>query len=405
MSDKREYEMRAISLPDTLVNDAIMDLVLPPRNSFEAERALARQNSIPAQITDFTAKAVDLCKGGQRVVLLRDILSPYMTDCLKYPNYFDDLDKIEDVLMELRLRIGDNLMTSGAEVIVEGGVLTQDDFTKDTPRRLKYGSTWTNIRASDQGTKVSCIAAQVEGGPRPNHRLLHPETVYRLHGEEGKLAQRFGFANWDPQLTSKFYLSVSPYVDGKKTLIDALIEKLGLDNFEKLMLDVITSMEVMSALHDQGIVHRDLKADNIFEGGVVTDNVTMIKTKVVTDDRLYGTPPFMMDAYPVIWDSPKNSLYFRDIFSLAMSIAEAIALAGRKRDTAITFFEKHKVPKGTAMKPEVFMKFVREHFSTSIQNEKVVRATDIIEKMILGQGKYTLADALRDLSAIFGSKQ
>lgn len=405
MSDPREYEMRAISLPDTLVNDAIVDLVLPPRNSFEAERAMERKDSIPAQITNFTAKAIDRCRSGKKVVLLRDILSPYMTDCLRYPNDFDDLDNVKDALMELRFRIGDNLMTSGAEVIVEEGVLTQDDFTKNTPRRLEYGATWTNIRASDQGTKVSCIGTQIERGPRPNHHLLHPETVYRLRGEEEKLAQRFGFANLDPHLTSKFYLSVSPYVDGKKTLIDALIEKLGLDNFEKLMLDVITSMEVMSALHDQGIVHRDLKADNIFEGGVVNDNITMIKVNLAATYRHYGTQPFMIDTYPVNWDLPKNSLYFRDIFSLAMSIAEAIALLGGKHSEATIFFEKHKVPNGTDMKPEVFMQFVRKHFFASLQNEKVIGATAIVEKMILGQGKYTLADALRDLSVVFGARR
>lgn len=405
MANDREYEMSAISLPDKLVNDAVVDLILPPRNYFEVEKALARKDSVMAQITDFIVKAVHTCRSGQRVVLLRDILSSSMTDRLRYPNEFDDPDKVKDVLTKLRLQVGAHLMMSGAEVIVEEGVLTQDDFTKDLPKRLEYGATWTGIRASDQGTKVSCIDTQIERGPRPNHHLLHPEIVYRLRGEEGKLAQRFGFANWDPRRSSEFYLSVSPYVKEKKTLIDALIEKLGLDNFEKLMLDLITSMEVMSDLHGQGIVHRDLKADNIFEGGVVADNITMIKVDLSDTYKPYGTPPFMMDNYPVSWDSPKNSLYFRDIFSLAMSIAEAIALVGGGNSAATTFFEKHKGPKVTDMKPEAFMQLVREHFFASVQNEKVLGATAIIEKMILGQGKYTLADALRDLSAIFGARQ
>lgn len=386
-----------------IVLGAAGEILMPPQSEMDLEMAVYRREMVEHDLASFTAESVRDCRPGQRVLLLRDLLPSKALPAQDDLFYEQVIDSVTKALTDLRLRLREDLIKIGVEVLMEEGLLTTSDIHLGKPGKPYSDKAWAQLRGTKNASKVSpsINGLSIAPGQKPGYPFFHPETVYDLQNQNNQLFAHFGI---NPDGQKSFYATIAEYEPNRRDLLTVLEENLNVAGLNKFMQDILKAMEGIKRLHAEGKVHRDVKAYNIWEGGVWFDNISVIEAEKIADDKfIYGTEEYIPNLYNVYW-SEKPNPYFRDIFAFAMSIAEAIALIGGKHSAATTFFEKHKGPKVADMKPEAFMQLVREHFFASVQNEKVLRATGVIEKMILGQGKYTLADALRDLAGILGTK-
>lgn len=411
MKDLEQFGVRAIVMPKTLLFDAVAKAVARPQNHQEA---LRNKEDLAQKIRAFTATSAQECREGSRILMPRDFVPQEVVDYAKLAGGPKVLGAVGIILTGLRTKVGDALSREGAEVMVEDGILTPADFTQDSPKTLIPESSWTRLSKSRDGAKISRTAAPIQIGKKPTHRFLQPETVYSLRGADHQLSERFGMQS---VFHEKFYATTSKYEGGRKNMLDTLSDGITSDVIEKFMMDMMNAMEAIVFLHEQAMVHRDIKSENIFDGGVVFDNISIIQTsKLVAERWQIGTPFFIPEGYAVNWTAEKVSPYFRDIFAFAISIAEAISMGADdpKELTAdeenlsnnklVKFHDKYQKGARSNMTPEHFVKHLKYALFSGVKSEKLLRAQKVVEKMILGEGEYTLTDALRDLSAVFGSR-
>lgn len=395
LEQQEDYQMRVIALPSDLLAD-----VVKGRTSSEFP---GREN-LTQRIADFTTASVQACRNGGRILLPRDFLSPSMDNDVKQAGGMAFID-VHQKLMEIRLNLGAQLTGVGVDTTIEDGVLTPDDFIKDHPESLEPFRRWTRLSGSqgnsNLASKVNGLSSEnpVEFGSRPLHPFLHPETVYGLKTPDSQFFGRF--KDSDPKRV--FALTIAANAASRKTMEEVLIKATSIDDITKIMLDTLNIMEAIKFLHSQKKAHGDIKYDNAFEGGIVFDNLTVLNAeRKQSGDTLFGTPPFMPEMYRVTWKK-ETSPYFSDIFALAMSIADAICKIGGTGDSVDNFHETfNKNPRRFI--PSMFVWEIYKYFFANIQNQKLKDTAEVVEKMILGEGAFTVAEAQRELSAIFGAR-
>lgn len=395
LEQQEDYQMRVIALPSDLLADVVKGCT--------SSELLGREN-LAQRIADFTKASVQACRNGGRILLPRDFLSPSMDSDVKQAGGMAFID-VHQKLMEIRLNLGAQLTSAGVDTTIEDGILTPDDFIKDHPESLEPFRRWTRLHDSQgishSGSKINNVPSDtpLEFGSRPLHQFLHPETVYELKVPDSQFFGRFKSA--DP--TRTFALTVAEYAASRKTMEEILIQATSIDDITKIMLDTLNIMEAVKFLHSQKKVHKDLKYDNAFEGGVVFDNLTVLNAeRKQSGDTLFGTPPFMPEMYRVMWKK-EVSPYFGDIFALAMSIADAICKVGGTGGSVDNFHETfNKNPRRFI--PSMLVWEIYKYFFANIQNQKLKDAAEVVEKMILGEGAFTVAEAQRELAAIFGAR-
>jgi hypothetical protein len=168
-------------------------------------------------------------------------------------------------------------------------------------------------------------------------------------------------------------------------------------------------MDAVKSLHRKRKVHRDIKYDNAFDGGMIFDNLSIADAdKVAMDMAIYGSIPLIPDAYNVDWGKTVSP-YFRDIFAFALSMASAISIASGlppniKREDILKEFHKKYKSRLFMPSPDVFIERVEEYFFKSVQNPKLERAANVAKTMILAEGDYDIAAAQNALALIFGSR-
>lgn len=402
LEQQEDYQMRVITLPQDLLMDVIKADTANNSGSGELNRKIA----------DFTAAAVKSCREGEKILLPRDALTPDMSYLLDRARNWQAFGNICDRVMSTRLQLGVHLMLGGAEPMVETGLIRPDDFDRANPDYLNLFMRWTPLKGVKDGDNtVAKINAAFDGipmesGPRLSHPFIYPETIYGLELDDSQFHGRFRNPNFD----RKFYLSVAQNAASRKTMDETLCEISDQDGFEKMMLDTINMMEAVKFLHEKKMVHRDLKYENVFEGGVVFDNLSTIDArKLRIELSIFGTSPFLPESYGVGWKTPVSP-YFRDIFALAISMAEAVSILTRTDCTPENFL--NKIKKATSLSASstefleinLFLVELEQYFFSMIKEEKQRKTADLIKKMIFNQGSFTVADAQRELAAIFGAR-
>lgn len=381
MPPLEEFEMQAMALPENLL------------------RAVVQGQHLPNQIIAFIDASIQAAQGGKRVLLLRDFVD-------QVPQNTSPGDA-EGRLMDLRLQLGAQLMMSGAQPIVETGILSPADLEATSPDHLRSNVRWASLISTNQAAKVNHViqGCTFEKGPRPTHPFLHPETVYKLQVPDSQLFGRYQKAD----SSRNFLVSVAENAAGRKTMAEVLNEASGADDIEKVFLDTLNMMDAVKSLHARGKVHRDIKYGNAFDGGTVFDNLSVASAqKVATDNLMFGSAPLIPDMYNLRWNKEVTP-YFRDIFAFALSVASAIAVASglppnvKKEDVIVEFYKRNK-SRLFMFRPDYFLSRVEDYFFRSVQNEKLKKAAEVVKMMILGEGDYDIAAAQRDLGAIFGSR-
>ncbi len=393
MKELDEYKMHPVILPSALVTSVIADLS-DRMDGWDAMLLDPRRLDTERKIRDFTAEAIRTCEeqNSRRVLLPRDLIGQIGTFLLYHrpPAYIDEVEK---TLMRLRLDLGAQLLLSGAVPIVEEGLLKADDFYSDRPRRLKDELTWSKTKGGNQAVKINNIdGSTVMTGPRPIHRFLQEETVYSLSHSCPELHDRYGINYFNK--SQELYATMAEHNGGKKTIVEDCVQF----SVDKYMMDMLNAMEAIHFLHQQNMVHRDVKPDNIFDGGVVFDNLTVIKNdELKFSPSIPGTKPFMPVAYNVAW--PKRTPYYGDIFAFAISVSEGISIANGCEDLG-SFYSNNGM---RSLTPDELVQYLKFSLFSSAKDAKSIKTLSVVKKMILGMGEYTLADAQRDLSAVFGA--
>ena len=401
LEQQEDYQMGVITLPQDLLMD-----VIKGGTSIDS----AGSKSLNRRIDYFTKASVQACREGKRILLPRDTLTPEMCALLDRAQSWQAFGNVCDRIMNIRLQLGANLMLNGAEPMVETGLLRPDDFDKKDPESLNIFSRWAPLKG-EGGSKVAKINftsanTSIENGPRLSHSFIYPETVYGLNMDDSQFHGRFRNPNFD----RNFHLSVAGNAASRKTMDEELCEMSDQDGFAKIMLDTINMMEAVKFLHRNKKVHRDLKYENAFEGGVIFDHLSVIDVKKLrTQLSVFGTTPLLPDAYKVGWETPVNP-YFRDIFALAISMAEAVSRLTVNDCTPDDFLDKVKIISAQFSLSQklfdinLFLATLEQYFFSSIQDEKQRKTAELVKKMIFNQGAFTVAEAQRELAAIFGSQ-
>jgi hypothetical protein len=291
--------------------------------------------------------------------------------------------------------------------MVERGILSNGELDPQSANHLRADWRWANLVATNQVVKINHGSRDCtfEKGPRPSHPFLHPETVYGLMSPNSRLFGRYKNPDW----SRTFYASVAENAAGRKTMDEVLDKSSGFDDIEKVFLDTLNMMDAVKYLHRRMKVHRDIKYDNAFDGGMIFDNLSVADAnEVAMDIAIYGSTPLMPDAYAVRWNTTVSP-YFRDIFAFAMSMAGAILTASGlppniKRENILPEFYKRNKSRILISSPDVFIKKMEAYFFGSVQNPKLEQAANVAKTMILAEGYYDIAAAQNALAAIFGSR-
>ncbi len=336
-----------------------------------------------------TDRVISGLKRPGKVLLPRDFLKIRDESRLLLASNFD-LDMVGQVSTTARLRVANQMEKSGIEVMVEEGV----DVNDGDPR------VWGKLYGTDKAIKTASISRMFDFnfGPHPHHELLHPETVYDLRYADGQ-----NFSRSDDLCA---FAVVAPYC-ARKNLDELAQNARSLDDFEKLMGDMIKAMYAINFLHNSGFVHRDIKPDNIFDGGIVFDNFSIVEANALAGRTyVWGTKGYVPDPYPVEWAGGLTP-YFRDIFAFAMSLLMILpVLNDGKSLVGFRNFEYESLPSlyRTKCSTGDFVNLLEIYFSPNMGNPKVAATWNVIEKMIICMGDYTLADSIRDLEGVFGVK-
>lgn len=390
MRPNREFEMQAVALPENLLLDVVNN---PALTNPQGGRGL------PNDIIKFIESSVQAARGSRRVLLMRDFIGQAPQN--------EALDDVAKRLTDLRLQLGTQLMLSGAEPMVERGILSNGELDPRSTDHLRTDKRWANLAATNQVVKINHGSRDCafETGLRPSHPFLHPETVYELMAPDSRLFGRYKKPDW----SRTFYASVAENAAGRKTLSEVLCNSSGLDDIEKVFLDTLNMMDAVKFLHQRKKVHRDIKYDNAFDGGMIFDNLSIADAdEVAMNTVIYGSPNLIPDLYNVKWGK-KVSPYFRDIFAFAISIAGSISIASglppytKREDILVEFFKKHK-SRLYKSSPDIFIDGLNEYFFRSVRDPKLRQAANVVRTMILAEGDYDIAAAQRYLSAIFGSR-
>lgn len=406
MLENDEYKMQPLMLPTPLVA-RVVDDVTNRLDGFDEKLLEQRRLFMEQDIRNFTAQSVlsfgeGQFGGGKRVLLMRDLLSHTETRFLKDRRPPIYLEEIEKAFMDIRLALGANLLMHGADPLVETGILTEDDFDGDIARKIKESSRWARLKSGKDASKINYIRnVSMATGPRLTHPFLQPEVVYSLADPKLQLHQRYRLGTFKSQC---FYATTAEYVGGHRGMREALLANPGPDGLNKYMLDLLNSMEAINSLHEKQIVHRDIKPENIWEGGKVFDNATAIPVAEIDhrDISIIGTPFFMPEGYDVGWDQSIFTPYFRDIFAFAISISDAVAVSRGDMDAHMIFYPANERGRNNFISPEAFMDRLRDSFFGGYPDEKTLKTYQVVEKMISEMGKFTLAEAQRELAEIFG---
>ncbi len=394
-------------MPRDLSMEAVDGILHPPKTSKEAAILAEKNNRVERKIAAFIAESIQACKSGngKPALLLRDLLSTEAFPATDDPLRAEMLGLVDEKLTRLRIQFGEALAANGLEPMVEKGILTNEDIWPQIPGKPYPQKTWAKLVDSSEASKLNLGTSRisVEYGKKPTHKFLSPETAYGVSDARGYLLSYYEVT--DPKI-DVFHVTTAKHDPNKNSISSALSENTdGIDGLEKFMLDIINAMEAVADLHSKGMVHRDLKHENIAVGGVVFDNLSIIHANKLADDKgIFGHPFFRPDSYKIDWKE-KITPYFIDTFCLAIDMAEGISRFNEKPEEVnifIFFKDISKVDK--PLSPEEFIQKMRKDLFPPNLNPKITQATQVIEKMILGEGHYSVADAQRDLAEIFGAK-
>ena len=150
-----------------------------------------------------------------------------------------------------------------------------------------------------------CVVKQLKP-PCGNASSLH--IVHRLFNQEAYILERLGFHNQIPQLLAyfsqrqEFYL-VQEFIDGH-TLAAELPKGrcLGKQQVIHLLTEIL---EILDFVHSQGVIHRDIKPDNLIrrrsDGKLVLIDFGAVKqiqfTEATTSDQMRMTAPIGTPGY------------------------------------------------------------------------------------------------------------
>ncbi|BAY62508.1 serine/threonine protein kinase [Calothrix brevissima NIES-22] len=236
-----------------------------------------------------------------------------------------------------------------------------------------------------QPSKPLCVVKQLH----PNQS--HPRVV-QFFDKEAAILERLGKHPQIPQLLAHFSENQNLYIvqefiegqDLSKEIIPG--KRLSEGYATKLLQDVL---EVLSFVHSQGVIHRDIKPQNLMRrhqdgkiflidfGAVKELGTLMVNTQgEVKSSIIIGTPGYM----PYEQNSGKPCLG-SDVYALGMTIIQAL--------TSVSPFElqedpltgeiiwQHLAPQVNPHLAEVLTKMVRRHFSLRYAN-----ATEALQAFI-----------------------
>ena len=381
-----EYVLTGLAMGSIAPRVIAHDLRHPPGsflNKFSPEALLLRN-----KIARGTKRVVSNLGQAKKVLFVRDTLDTAQESKLLLAAGLD-LEMVAQISTTFRLRISKELERLGIQVMLQEGVFVDDG---------QKNRVWGKLYVTDEAAKVAEIPSLVKFdlGPRPHHRFLHPETVYALRNSDGQ------DASWDEDLRA--ITVVAPY-SPKRNLIQSTDTAKGPDDFEKLMADMIRAMQAINFLHYRGFVHRDVKPDNIFEGGMVFDNFSVMEASAIAGDKiLWGTKEYLPDYYPVEWSRPLTP-YYRDIFAFAISLLAILpATSVKKSFNDFLDLMQQLRPFSAKVSIENFATMLKDFFVPDMGNPKIAATWGVVEKMIINMGDFTLAEGIRELEEAFGIK-
>lgn len=366
----------------------------------EMERFIAAQSILDRNIRAF-ANSLKATAGYKQGPVL------YLRDAPKISEFLMDRrgdDKIENVLTHLRAGVAGTMRDEGINVLVKEGHLWPRHFDGRIPEGVNHSARWARVDDSNSAAKVNLYDAKktpITTGPTPDHRFLVPEVVCVLEtlGEDG-LTKRYrkDFEGKTP------FVTLAPYLPEKMTLREARDRSEGQDDIENAILALMNAMEGVNFLHEQGMVHRDLKLDNIFADGTVFDNLSIANHDELTDgEYVFGTRVYLPFAYRIDGEVlAKRTPFYQDIFALAISLSEIVSDSkdiGKFFESHAWGNKRHLIPPFHNMK--AFYEELQVMTLKKPASPKIKKVHGVIQKMLEGLGQYTVADALAELGRIF----